>query len=1203
MSRHFDAIIKLAACLLLAMVLPPSAAALDSYKLLGRASIDAATPRLDARQRQWLDSRPELLLGTSAPDYPPFDITLSGEDYEGITADYAGLLSQALHLPVRVIRFDSRNAAIEALKQGRIDLLGSANRFEAVDSGISLSRPYAPDQPVLVTHSGDTRMPDETLAGMRLSMAYHYLPPEQVRSQYPGAELHTYPSFQSAINAVAFGQADVFLGDAISTRYLINNGYLNNIRIASLGRHEADGFGFAVRSDAPRLLEIVNRVLQDIPAETRNEIARRWSAGSDPGLGDRQLQFTAREQAWITAHRQVRVVVDEHDAPLSFFDSAGNLRGVTADLLDMIRLRTGLQFIIQRSSSREDMLRRVEQGQADLIGAVLPSQTLAERLAFSRPYLENSFVLVTRQGDRQPRLPQQLDGRQVAVARSGMLRTWLSRQHPRIVQVPFDSATQALQALLREQVDAAVLPLLSANYLLSSPEFEQHLHITATAGEAPALITLASRRDTPELASILDKALLAIAPQELAAVHDRWRTWTNSSASGHDYRPWVYRVLAGAGLLLLVLLAWNAWMRRQIHQRKLAERALSDQLEFMSALVNGTPHPIYVRDREGRLRLCNDSYLETFGARRDQVIGHTVTDGVLSDPSEARAYAQDYRRVMASGTPLVLDRPLHIGGRCLTIYHWILPFRDSLGEVQGIIGGWIDISERRRLIEDLQAAKDRADNASRAKSTFLATMSHEIRTPMNAVIGMLELALRRAEQGQLDRPALEVAYSSARGMLELIGDILDIARIEAGHLTLTPERASLRQLVESVVRMFDGLARQKHLELRLDFDAQLDTDVHIDPLRFKQILSNLIGNAIKFTPAGQVRVGASLAPGDSPCLHLTVQDTGIGISAADRARLFEPFAQADNTGQMARSGAGLGLVICRSLCQMMGGTLTLDSEPGQGTCVTLTLPLALLHAESAPSPAALPAMPSVRVLSILVVDDHPANRLLLSQQLSYLGHRCATAEQGEQGLEFWQQGRFDLLMVDCNMPVMNGYELTRAIRVREQAEQREPCIIWGFTANAQPEEMQRCRAAGMDDCLFKPISLGTLNARLAELGSATEAPAALFDAASLEQLSAGRPELNRRLLEQLLNSNREDHQALARLDAHRHKAALRDKAHHIKGAARIVSAAALVQACEALELACDQDAPDAEVQRCQQQLLDALAALEQALADTLQRTQ
>ncbi len=558
---------------------------------------------------------------------------------------------------------------------------------------------------------------------------------------------------------------------------------------------------------------------------------------------------------------------------------------------------------------------------------------------------------------------------------------------------------------------------------------------------------------------------------------------------------------------------------------------------------------------------------------------------------------------MADDTPLILDRSLHIGEQSLTIYHWILPFRDSLGKVQGIIGGWIDISERRQLIEDLQTAKQQADDANRAKSTFLATMSHEIRTPMNAVIGMLELALKRADQGQLDRPAIEVAYSSAKDLLDLIGDILDIARIESGRLTLSPERANLRQLVESVVRVFDGLARQKSLALQLDLDSRINIDVLIDPLRFKQILSNLISNAIKFTQQGQIRI--SLQAEDSLNeqqirLQVVIQDSGIGISPEDQARLFEPFAQADNSGQLARTGAGLGLVICRSLCEMMGGTLTLDSEPGRGTRLQMFFELTSLD------PLAILPVPrdsseqSAATLDILVVDDHPANRLLLCQQLEFLGHRCNVAEQGAQGLELWLARHFDLVMVDCNMPVLNGYDLTRAIRAHEREHAQDPCMVVGFTANAQPEEIQRCRSAGMDDCLFKPISLTALNERLSRISVGRryrdgQAEAPPFDMGSIVALTGDRPEMIEHLINQLISSCREDARELGERLVGDDRREIHDVAHKIKGAARIISANKVIDLCERLEGACDGDGPLTAVKDHAQALKVAMEALERAL--------
>ncbi|RRV05409.1 response regulator [Pseudomonas sp. v388] len=1153
--------------------------------------------KLDNSQWQWVRGKRELVLGTSAPDYPPFDITLSGSDYEGITADYASIISRALDLPVRVQRFDNREAAMKALKQGRIDLLGSANGFEAVDRDIRLSQPYAVDQPVLVTRIGETRSLSEGLKGMRLSMVYHYLPASLVEALYPGATLITYPSFQNAINAVAFNQADVFLGDTISTQYIINKGYLNNVQMANFGKHEANGFSFAVSHANAPLLNIVNQILKAIPVDERIDISKRWSAGSDLMVTDQKLQLTPREERWIARHPTVRVVINETYAPLTFFDTNGHFRGVTADLLELVRLRTGLRFEVRRAPGMADMMDQVNLGQADVIGALAASDERQDRLNFSRPYIENSFVLLTLKGERNPTYLQQMDGKRVALIQGSPLLPWLKREHPGIAPVEVDNPFQVLDMLALGRVEGAVTSLLSANYFLSSGIFGQRLQITATVGEEPALISMATSRNALELNSILDKALASIAPQEIAAINNRWRSYAHTGVNWQDYQRLIYQILAGAGLLLLALLAWNAWMRRQIKQREAAERALNDQLEFMRALVDGTPHPIYVRDREGLLRMCNDSYLKAFAARREDVIDKTVIEGVLSNAFEAQEYAADYQHVMATGTAMVQDRTLHIGERLLTIYHWILPFRDSLGEVQGIIGGWIDISERRQLIEQLQAAKEQADNANRAKSTFLATMSHEIRTPMNAVIGMLELALKRADQGELDRGAIEVAYGSANDLLGLIGDILDIARIETGRLTLSPERANLRRLAETVVRVFDGLARQKRLNLVLDLDSRVNTDVLVDPLRFKQILSNLVSNAIKFTSQGQVRITLQAEDGPDPQrmrLTLTVQDSGIGISADDQLRLFEPFSQVDDQTRQSRTGAGLGLVICRNLCQMMGGSLTLDSEPGVGTQVRMTLELTCLDpAGSAPAPLESPPAAG-HLLRILIVDDHPANRLLLFQQLSFLGHQCDMAENGAQGLECWLADTYDLVVADCNMPVLNGYDLARQIRRHEQARGAQHCTIWGYTANAQPEEIQRCAEAGMDDCLFKPLTLNTLNEQVAKV-TPLERQAPAFNLGSVSSLTGDRPDMVQRLLAQLLRSSQEDRRTLASLDVQRQREQVREMAHRIKGAARIIRASQVIETCERLEAACVTAEGDELVQR-QRDVEKAMHRLEEALA-------
>ncbi len=1168
--RLKDYLIILSAGLCLSTAVPATQSTPERYSLLSRAGIVQLDTQLDPIQRQWLQKKRELVLGTSAPDYPPFDITASGRDYEGITADYAGILAKALALPVRVLRYPSREAAIQALEAGKIDLLGSANGFEAGTADLVLSTPYAVDQPVLVTRDAETRPLNDGLAGMRLSLVYHYLPLKEVEALYPKAIIQVYPSYLNALNAVAFDQADVFLGDTISTHYMINKGYLKNIRMASFGKHEAYGFSFAVHRDQQTLLGIVDLVLAGVGTNERESISKRWSAGSAILLTDHKLQLSQREERWLKDHPVVKVVINETFAPLTFVDSDGQLRGMTADLLELIRLRTGLRLEFQHTRDVNKMIEQVETGNADIIAAISPTREREAKLDFSRPYLENSYVLLTRKGPGAPASLEQMAGKHLAITEGSPLVDYLRREFAQITLVEVSDTFKATEMLAQGHVDGAVNSLVVANYFLSSQFFQDQLQISSSIGTQLASFSLATSRSATELSSILDKALLSIAPDELGVINNRWRGYTAASDSyWRNYHRLIIQIVSGTGLLLLTSLAWNGYMRRQIKHRQMAERALSDQYEFMRALVNETPHPIYVRDRNGLLQTCNDSYLQVFGVRREEVIGKSVMQISMENEAQANQYHADYLRVVAEGTPLILDRALHIHGQHLTIYHWILPYRDSVGEVRGIIGGWIDISERRQLFDDLRAAKDRADEANRAKSTFLATMSHEIRTPMNAVIGMLELTLKRADHGHLDRPAIEVAYNSAKDLLELIGDIFDIARIESGRLSLAPERVNLRELVESVVRVFDGLARQKNLSLLLEFNPGAEErDVQIDPLRFKQVLSNLVSNAIKFTEQGEVKIKVDVQATGQPeqiQMKLVVEDTGIGISREDQQRLFEPFAQADNSGHLARSGAGLGLVICRSLCEMMGGQLALSSVPSVGTQVFVSLQMTRLPIVYPLIELKPPPQDATAVLNVLVVDDHPANRLLMCQQLGFLGHRFTAVQHGAAGFQAWRQEHFDLIIADCNMPIMNGYELARSIREHEQRENMTPCIVLGFTANAQPEEKQRCKEAGMNDCLFKPISLTTLERHLAEI--IPMSPSRIFDLDSLHALTGGDPLLSQRLLEELLSSSHRDREELMELLVQGDRQELIDQAHKIKGAARIVQARTLAGQCEVLEQA------------------------------------
>lgn len=504
----------------------------------------------------------------------------------------------------------------------------------------------------------------------------------------------------------------------------------------------------------------------------------------------------------------------------------------------------------------------------------------------------------------------------------------------------------------------------------------------------------------------------------------------------------------------------------------------------------------------------------------------------------------------------------------------------------------------RRLLD----AKNEAEHANRTKDSFLATMSHEIRTPLTGMLGMLEL-LSMTSLTREQFKTLDAAWESGRNLLRIVNDILDWSKIEEGRLELSPQSTAIPQLLQDVVNTYSRLASSKNLILHCRPDCSLSPAHLVDPLRLSQVLNNFVSNAIRFTPAGEVEIRAILlerADGHER-IQFSVRDSGIGISEEDQLQIFQKYRQGSVDTARMYGGTGLGLAICQRLAELMGGRIALESELGHGSIFSLilTLPVSdapvveissshqeIRHREISPLFNNRSDAPWV-----LVVDDHPINRDLLENQLKVLGMRTESAEHGKAALEKWKTGRFSVIVTDCHMPEMDGYQLTREVRRIEAAQGLPRTAVLGWTANALAEENERCADAGMDDLLVKPASLTRLKEKLARYvavateaddvplpetakGEGQEAVQEIVNFSALEQV-APEPVMQSRILGDFKQHIRQDMTKLEEARGRESLQDVRETAHRMKGSSRMVGAEILAEACLRLEKAAEDGDPAA----------------------------
>ncbi|HEY2412071.1 MAG TPA: response regulator [Pirellulaceae bacterium] len=522
---------------------------------------------------------------------------------------------------------------------------------------------------------------------------------------------------------------------------------------------------------------------------------------------------------------------------------------------------------------------------------------------------------------------------------------------------------------------------------------------------------------------------------------------------------------------------------------ELVNREMQEQTEKLEsaytekhAVVETALDAVISMDREGRITGWNSQAEATFGRTAAEVLGQPVA-GTIIPISFREAHEKGLKRFLETGETNVLNkrievRGLHRDGHEFPVELAIAPINSPAAI--SFCAFARDITDRQEAADALRSAKEAAEAASHAKTAFLANMSHEIRTPLNAILGFTDVLVSQTDATPQQRDYLQTIHDSGRHLLTLINDVLDLSKIEVGQMSMEDLRCSPHEIIAAAVSILRVPAQDRGLMLEYFWKSEIPVTIQTDPARLRQILMNLIGNAIKFTEVGSVQVAARLETEPSPQLIIDVIDTGVGIDAQAAQRIFDPFVQADSSITRRFGGTGLGLSISRRLARLLGGDLAVNSDKGRGSIFTLTVPTGSLEGVAMAQQAAADLVPvpttaghrpinSLPPCRILLVEDGVTNRKLITLVLERAGATVRTAENGQAGVEAFGWEPFDIILMDMQMPVMDGYTATRELR-------RLGCTlpIIALTAHAMASDEKKCREAGCSGYMTKPIDRAQL---------------------------------------------------------------------------------------------------------------------------------
>lgn len=767
------------------------------------------------------------------------------------------------------------------------------------------------------------------------------------------------------------------------------------------------------------------------------------------------------EKKWVAEESPIIKVSFNHSfPPYTFYDYYGNESGIIPELLTSIGIKTGLRFQWVKMNDLPDIVKSIKDGIVDIVPLAAYNDDFKSKVLFSIPFSFTDISSVRRIKDEKDEI--------IAISSTYSLQSYILNNFQDKKIIIAKNTLSAVEMVANGKADVAygyshVMEFLVDIYFPGSLVS----HVMQFSYPGDLRFAISKENDNAKLIqSILDKAIENLGFSYVDGLTAKWDSYLINSSEvwvdkEREIKKYYYLMLA----LLFSILIYTVFYFINDFKRK---RRLAEY-EFKSRLIDGIPIPIIVRDNESKLIHVNKAFTDFYLSTEELVLGKKTSEyrNDFLDNDFFINSEMEFFEIIKNRESVYKEITLTRNGEKLILNEWSVPYYYD-GNISGVITGWIDMTEINYLNSQLIISRDEALKANRDKSNFIAVMSHEIRTPLNAIIGSLEVALIDNEKKYLNQ-----AYTASLDLMYILKSILDISKVEFTSSDLNIECVKVKSLIESVSYIFKPLSISRGIDFVIDISIGDDIEIYTEVNYLKQILNNIISNAIKYTDVGSVSVICYLMNKD---VNIEIIDTGIGMSQQQINNFEHPFV----TESVKNDSYGLGSSIIHKLCSTLNIQLNIISEVNQGSKFHLIIPNAFKLKGLIKNDTGSQDDIDLKGKKVLVVDDYEMNCNLIERQLNTLNIDATICSSS---IDAWNliirdQTKFDLIITDCYMPEMTGFELSEVIRSWEVKKNKKPIPILGFTANAQQETFSLCIESGMNDCIFKPVTLKLLKEKI-----------------------------------------------------------------------------------------------------------------------------